>query len=210
MRHRTLAFEPNLGQTNPQGRFLAHGRGYALFLDGKEVVLALGGRQSSVFSRQFRKRPWSVVRSSSPGDVDLGPDGGRGLPKALLGSPVSFSSEFRTQNSELSPASSSVRLRLVGANPHPELVGLDKLKGKSNYFIGNDPKKWRTNVPNYARVLAKDVYPGIDQIFHGEESGARSRESSNSTSLSIRVPTRSKYASRRKRAVGNWKMENGN
>jgi hypothetical protein len=36
-----IAFEPNLGQTDPQARFLARGRGYVLFLTPREAVLAL-------------------------------------------------------------------------------------------------------------------------------------------------------------------------
>ena len=36
-----LAFEPNLGQTDPQVKYLARGRGYSLFLTGKEAVLTL-------------------------------------------------------------------------------------------------------------------------------------------------------------------------
>ena len=39
-------------------------------------------------------------------------------------------------------------MKLVGANPQAKVGGLDELPGKTNYFIGNDPKKWRTNVPN--------------------------------------------------------------
>jgi hypothetical protein len=42
------------------------------------------------------------------------------------------------------------------------------LPGKSNYFIGNDPAKWRTNIPSYAKVKHKDVYPGVDMIYHGD------------------------------------------
>src|SRR5712691_7892148 len=45
-----------------------------------------------------------------------------------------------------------LRMRLVGANPAADVSGLEELPGKSNYFIGNEPKKWHTNVPNYARV----------------------------------------------------------
>ena len=45
-----------------------------------------------------------------------------------------------------------VRLRLVGANAKARVTGAEKLPGKSNYFIGDDPKKWRTNVPTYAKV----------------------------------------------------------
>ncbi len=49
------------------------------------------------------------------------------------------------------------------------LTGLEKLPGKSNYFIGNDPKKWRTNVSRYSRVKYQEVYPGIDLIFYGKQ-----------------------------------------
>ncbi len=60
-------------------------------------------------------------------------------------------------------------MKLVGANPSPQLTGRDELPGKSNYFIGNDPAKWRTNVPNYAKVKYADVYPGIDLVYYGNQ-----------------------------------------
>ena len=47
-------------------------------------------------------------------------------------------------------------------------VGAEMLPGKSNYFIGNDPEKWRTNIPSYAKVKHKDVYPGVDMIYYGD------------------------------------------
>jgi len=58
-------------------------------------------------------------------------------------------------------------MRLVGANPNAEARGVEELPGKSNYFIGNDPSKWRTNVPNYAKVEYRDVYPGVDLVYYG-------------------------------------------
>src|SRR5207249_3382021 len=33
----------------------------------------------------------------------------------------------------------------------------------------NDPKKWHTNVPTYAKVRYKDVYPGIDLVYYGNQ-----------------------------------------
>lgn len=36
-----LAFEPNQGQTDPQVKFLSHGRGYTLFITSQEAVLEL-------------------------------------------------------------------------------------------------------------------------------------------------------------------------
>ncbi|MGA2629894.1 MAG: SBBP repeat-containing protein, partial [Terriglobia bacterium] len=61
------------------------------------------------------------------------------------------------------------RLRLVGANASPEIIGTDLLPGKSNYLVGNDPKQWRKGIDQYARVRYKDVYPGIDWVYYGNE-----------------------------------------
>jgi len=63
-----------------------------------------------------------------------------------------------------------VHLRLVGARPGAEVTGREELQGKANYFLGNDPKKWRTNVPTYAKVRYHDVYPGVDLEYYGSPS----------------------------------------
>ena len=60
-------------------------------------------------------------------------------------------------------------MRLLGANPAPRVLGAEELPGKANYFIGNDPSQWRTNVPTYAKVRHKDVYPGIDLVYYGHQ-----------------------------------------
>jgi uncharacterized repeat protein (TIGR01451 family) len=60
-------------------------------------------------------------------------------------------------------------LKLAGAKPNSRVEGLDELPGKSNYFLGRDPAKWRTGVSRYARVQYHDVYPGIDLIFYGSQ-----------------------------------------
>jgi len=63
----------------------------------------------------------------------------------------------------------SVAMKLAGANPKVNLRASDLLPGKSDYFIGNDPKKWRTAVPQFARVHYDNVYPGIDLVFYGNQ-----------------------------------------
>jgi hypothetical protein len=60
-----------------------------------------------------------------------------------------------------------LRLELEGADPQTQIAGTDPLPGKVNYFIGNDPKKWHTDVPTYAKVKYAGVYPGIDLVFYG-------------------------------------------
>ena len=61
----------------------------------------------------------------------------------------------------------AVHMQLVGATATPQITGLDKLPGVSNYFVGSDPQKWRTGVPHYARVKYHQVYPGVDVIYYG-------------------------------------------
>ena len=63
----------------------------------------------------------------------------------------------------------TVRMGLVGAAPAPPVSGIEELPGKANYFIGSDPARWRTNVPTYARVHYREVYPGIDLLYYGNQ-----------------------------------------
>ena len=65
----------------------------------------------------------------------------------------------------------AIRMHLLGANAHAAVSGGDELPGKANYFIGNDPSKWRTNVPTYAKVKYEGVYPGVDLVYYGSQSG---------------------------------------
>lgn len=103
-----LGFEPNVGQSDAQVKFLFRGRRYTMFLAPSAAVWVLNGATK---------------------------------PAAL-------------------------RMCFVGGNPATRLTGLDQLAGKSNYFVGNDTAKWRTNVPHYARVRYQAVYPGIDLVFY--------------------------------------------
>ncbi len=63
--------------------------------------------------------------------------------------------------------SAYIKIKLVGANPAPDLSGLDQLPGASNYFIGD--RGWPTNVPAYARVKYSNLYPGVDMIYYGNQ-----------------------------------------
>lgn len=62
---------------------------------------------------------------------------------------------------------SVVRWELVGSNPQAAPAGLEELPGRVNYFLRNDPARWRTDIPTYARVQYRDVYPGIDLVYYG-------------------------------------------
>ncbi|HWT03106.1 MAG TPA: Ig-like domain-containing protein [Pyrinomonadaceae bacterium] len=63
----------------------------------------------------------------------------------------------------------TVRMKLLGASEAHEVSGSDELPGKNNYFVGDDPAKWRTAVPTYARVEYQGVYPGINLVYYGNQ-----------------------------------------
>ncbi len=150
-----LSFEANRGQTDPRVKFLSRGSGYTLFLTGDEAVLSLRSQESGaalseakgVRNQKQEGRPWSLVPShlQKPTDRAQGTKGkGPGTNDVL-------------------------RMKLVGANQAAKVAALDELPGKSNYFIGNDPKKWRTGVPTYGKVKYEGVYPGIDLVYYGNQ-----------------------------------------
>jgi len=60
-----------------------------------------------------------------------------------------------------------VRLSLVGAQSNVTVDGDLATGSHSNFFIGNNPETWRTNVPQYREVIYRQVYPGIDLKFKG-------------------------------------------
>jgi hypothetical protein len=66
-------------------------------------------------------------------------------------------------------ASAVLRMQLVGANAAAAAEGRDALPGKAHYLIGDDPARWRTDAPTYARVHYRDVYPGVDLVYYGNQ-----------------------------------------
>jgi hypothetical protein len=110
-----LQFEANRGQSDDAVKFLAHSRGYNLWLAATEMVLA----------------------------------------------PAASTDQDQRQ--------ALVRLQFVGAAPNPNVVGLDRLPGVVNYYLGRDAAHRRTGIPTYARVKYQEVYPGVDVMFYGNE-----------------------------------------
>jgi hypothetical protein len=136
-----LSFEANQGQSDAQVRFLSRGSGYTLFLTSTDAVFLLQkGALSGGVKQLGRGRIDEPVLPQNPNRGD----------------------EAKTKEALL-------RIRLVGANPAPQLTGFDDLPGKANYFIGNDAKKWRTDVPTYAKVKYHAVYPGVDLVYYGNQ-----------------------------------------
>ena len=135
-----MSFEENRGQTDDEVKFLARGAGYTVFLTATEAVF--------------------VLQKSEP-PAARGPR--EGIPSGVqdAGGPPTLA----THN----PQSKVLRMKLEGANPRPAVSGLNELEGKVNYFIGNDPEKWHTEIPTFGRVRYEEVYQGVGMVYYGNQ-----------------------------------------
>jgi len=139
-----LVFEANQGQTDAQVKFLSRTREYTLFLTGDEAVLALRGssaKNPNSSERDGKLRPQAVEQTV-----------GR----------ASAPTNERTTGVVL-------RMKLRNANRLPNVTGENQLPGTSHHLIGNDPTKWRNNIPTYAKVRYWGIYPGIDLVYYGNQ-----------------------------------------
>ncbi len=67
------------------------------------------------------------------------------------------------------PATSVVMMKLSGGSSTGDPIGDVPLPSESNYLIGNDPGKWHRDIPQFARVRYRNVYPGIDLVYYGNQ-----------------------------------------
>ena len=67
------------------------------------------------------------------------------------------------------PFTRVLSMKIEGANPSAAAQALDRLPGVSNYFIGNDPSRWHTNVPTYKKVQFEQIRPGVDLVYYGNQ-----------------------------------------
>src|SRR6266849_9609432 len=134
-----LSFEANQGQADPRVRFVSRSSSMTLLLTPDAAVIAVAGNAPAA----DRSSNGSARRRLASQMVKSG-----------LGTPL--------------PAS-LLRMKLIGANPAAEIRGVEGQPGKSNYFIGRDPAKWHTNVPNYSKVSYREIYRGVDLFFYGHE-----------------------------------------
>jgi len=184
-----LSFEANHGQAGPQVKFLTRTSGYSLFLTGDEAVFALSGKMVKIRSPQGLK-PASLT--GADGTANAVP-----FPKTIYGT---ISDKNNVAADRITGG--VLRMKLRNANPAAKVTGIDELAGTTNYFIGNDPAKWRTKVPTYAKVKYEGIYSGIDLVYYGnqrqleytsswrqERTSIASRSMCAALKQSLRMPT---------------------
>jgi len=92
---------------------------------------------------------------------------GDGYTLFLTGSGAALN--LRAPLNQPASAGAAIRLRLDGARTAAVVTGEQKLAGRVNYFIGNDPAQWRRGIETYGRVRYASVYPGVDLVYYGNQ-----------------------------------------
>ncbi len=88
-------------------------------------------------------------------------------PEGFVARGSRFHFEFSPHQAILRSGKKDVRLSFDRANPAAEIQGAQLLHSTTNLYFGNDPSKWRREVPNYGRVQVDELYRGIDLAYYG-------------------------------------------
>ena len=128
------------------------------------------GRDLATIKAAYAKIPLSFVANLGQADKNV-KFVSRGSGYSLALAPTSFTLAVASQRNKTNEASVSlVQATLLGGNAAAKISGFEKLLTTSNYFIGRDPRQWKSNVPNYAKVKYSGVYPGVDLVFYGNQN----------------------------------------
>lgn len=60
-------------------------------------------------------------------------------------------------------------VEILGSSGNIAAAGIDPLPHLMNFFLGNDPSRWRTGVRSFRGLIYRNAYPGIDLLFSLEE-----------------------------------------
>jgi hypothetical protein len=63
----------------------------------------------------------------------------------------------------------SLQLQFLESNPDPVLEADTQLPGHINEYRGQDSRAWRRQVPTFAGLTYKELYPGVDLHYSGTE-----------------------------------------
>lgn len=154
---------------------------------GAQAAAASSARSSSParpaqVARHFAEIPLSFEATQARSDANAGfLARGYGYELNLTGDaavlavcrPPQGTALRHVQNSAGRPQRSAtcqaIKMQLEGTKGTATPTGEERLPGTINYFIGNDPARWRRSIPTFARVRYRSVYPGIDLVYYGNQ-----------------------------------------
>ncbi|MCS3796276.1 PKD domain-containing protein [Niastella sp. OAS944] len=157
----TFEFTENKGQWEskikfkgelPAGDFYLHANGFTVVQHNPGDLLKFFQRQHGEVNDKTVSAK-SNARTSDPEGAHIGkPGNGNGTPTYP----------------NYTIRSHAYQMQFVGASDNPQISPDKPLSTYSNYFIGNDPSKWASNVQIYQGVLYKNIYPNIDVRYFSE------------------------------------------
>ncbi len=135
------SFIQNRGQFDEKVKFQVKSAGKTLWLTNQGIVF---DAFRAKVPAQNPSVPNQAAENQPQPRLSRGLDSGHAVPDAKNFERLAFSEDF------------------VGANSASETIASGSQPGIYNYFIGNDPKKWVTDVAAYSGVAYRDLWPGID------------------------------------------------
>jgi hypothetical protein len=88
-------------------------------------------------------------------------------PQSFIARGSHYRFEFSRDAALLHTAQGDVRLQFDGVAPEARIEGEQKLRSRTNLFIGNDSALWRRDIPNYGQVRVQSLYRGVDLVYYG-------------------------------------------
>ena len=66
-----------------------------------------------------------------------------------------------------------LRINFEDSNKIPQIIGKNEFNCKINYFKGDNKSEWKSYIPIYEKLLYKEVYPGIDILYYGNQTNMK-------------------------------------
>ena len=66
------------------------------------------------------------------------------------------------ENEQMEVKYHTIKFNFLNASSHSLVKGNNSYKEYANYYIGNDPAKWATNVLSYNDVIYHELWPNIN------------------------------------------------
>ncbi len=142
-----LSFEQNVGQFDDRVDFVSRAGGGTVFLTPTAAVFSMQNSESRVQNSETHEFL----------------NGGRQSPEAA-------SVRGLTPSAQNEMGGVAVYMNIVGGNANAHPTSSNQQPGITNYFIGNNPNEWHTDIASFGRVEYDDVYPGIDLAYYGNNN----------------------------------------
>jgi hypothetical protein len=148
-----LVFTKNMGQWPENVLFRTDAGGATAWITTTGVTYQFTRRIERVDADQDDRASGRQTSSSAPFEDSLGRN------------PIGLDTEADSIETMI------IKTEFVSANSGVEVEAEGLMDYKCNYFIGNVPAKWRTDVPNYTAVTLRNVYEGVDLHFSASVEG---------------------------------------